>query len=208
MFGLPFIPVVAGMSILAVLFIMTVLAKLFRKAGPHEALIIYGLRGTRIVKGALRRRSEQLGGTVKPIELDENGPGLFGAAPANRRERSFDVAAADIGRNPDCRFEAHSKFPRVLPREHTGDTVSITEATKTRLRLGISLRPKSRLFGQDCATSLAARAYSSGRPVIAASSRTTRSDARPVIGSLRSRSNFSIAVWVSASTMPLGLIWP
>jgi flotillin len=51
MFGLPFIPVVAGMSILAVLFIMTVLAKLFRKAGPHEALIIYGLRGTRIVKG-------------------------------------------------------------------------------------------------------------------------------------------------------------
>src|SRR5690348_17556924 len=51
MFGLPYIPVVAGMSILAVLFIMTVLAKLFRKAGPHEALIIYGLRGTRIVKG-------------------------------------------------------------------------------------------------------------------------------------------------------------
>jgi flotillin len=51
MFGLPLIPVVAGMSILAVLFIMTVLAKLFRKAGPHEALIIYGLRGTRIVKG-------------------------------------------------------------------------------------------------------------------------------------------------------------
>ena len=51
MFGLPFTPVVAGMSILALLFIMTVLAKLFRKAGPHEALIIYGLRGTRIVKG-------------------------------------------------------------------------------------------------------------------------------------------------------------
>jgi flotillin len=30
---------------------MAVLAKLFRKAGPHEALVIYGLRGTRIVKG-------------------------------------------------------------------------------------------------------------------------------------------------------------
>ena len=51
MFGLPFIPVIAGMSVLALLFIMAVLAKLFRKAGPHEALIIYGLRGTRIVKG-------------------------------------------------------------------------------------------------------------------------------------------------------------
>src|ERR1700739_2540285 len=51
MFGLPFVPVVAGMSLLAVRCIMTVVAKLFRKAGPHEALIIYGLRGTRIVKG-------------------------------------------------------------------------------------------------------------------------------------------------------------
>ncbi len=44
--------------------------------------------------------------------------------------------------------------------------------------------------------------HSSGRPVIAASSRATRSEAWPVIGSLRSRSNFSIAAWVSASTMP------
>jgi flotillin len=51
MFGLPLIPVIAGMAVLSVLFIMAVLAKLFRKAGPHEALIIYGLRGTRIVKG-------------------------------------------------------------------------------------------------------------------------------------------------------------
>jgi flotillin len=51
MFGFPLIPVVAGMCILALFLIMAVLARLFRKAGPHEALIIYGLRGTRIVKG-------------------------------------------------------------------------------------------------------------------------------------------------------------
>jgi flotillin len=51
MFGFPLVPVVAGMCILALFLIMTVLARLFRKAGPHEALIIYGLRGTRIVKG-------------------------------------------------------------------------------------------------------------------------------------------------------------
>jgi flotillin len=51
MFGLPFIPVVAGMVVLSVFFVLACLAKLFRKAGPHEALIIYGLRGTRIVKG-------------------------------------------------------------------------------------------------------------------------------------------------------------
>ncbi|HXJ05536.1 MAG TPA: SPFH domain-containing protein [Candidatus Acidoferrum sp.] len=51
MFGLPLIPVVVGLAILAVLFGMALLARMFRKAGPHEALIIYGLRGTRIVKG-------------------------------------------------------------------------------------------------------------------------------------------------------------
>ncbi|HEY4906189.1 MAG TPA: SPFH domain-containing protein [Candidatus Acidoferrum sp.] len=39
------------LAVLAVLFFMAMLAKLFRKAGPHEALVIYGLRGTRIVKG-------------------------------------------------------------------------------------------------------------------------------------------------------------
>jgi flotillin len=37
--------------VLAVLFIMAMFAKLFRKAGPHEALIVYGFRGTRVVKG-------------------------------------------------------------------------------------------------------------------------------------------------------------
>jgi flotillin len=43
--------VIAGLMVLAVLFIMAMFAKLFRKAGPHEALIVYGFRGTRVVKG-------------------------------------------------------------------------------------------------------------------------------------------------------------
>src|SRR5262245_51435811 len=43
--------VIAGLMILAILFLMSVLAKLYRKAGPHEALIVYGFRGTRIIKG-------------------------------------------------------------------------------------------------------------------------------------------------------------
>jgi flotillin len=30
---------------------MTLMAKLFRKAGPHEALVVYGFRGTRVIKG-------------------------------------------------------------------------------------------------------------------------------------------------------------
>ncbi len=43
--------VIAGLSVLALFFIIGMLAKLYRKAGPHEALIVYGLGGTRIVKG-------------------------------------------------------------------------------------------------------------------------------------------------------------
>src|SRR5437762_7079226 len=43
--------IVAGLMVLAILFLMSVLAKLYRKAGPHEALVVYGFRGTRIVKG-------------------------------------------------------------------------------------------------------------------------------------------------------------
>src|SRR5215468_11204097 len=43
--------VVAGLMLLAVIFLMAMFARLYRKAGPHEALVVYGFRGTRIVKG-------------------------------------------------------------------------------------------------------------------------------------------------------------
>jgi flotillin len=43
--------VIAGLMVLALIFLMAVFAKLFRKAGPHEAIIVYGFRGTRVVKG-------------------------------------------------------------------------------------------------------------------------------------------------------------
>jgi flotillin len=43
--------VIAGLMLLAILFLMAMFAKLFRKAGPHEAIIVYGFRGTRVVKG-------------------------------------------------------------------------------------------------------------------------------------------------------------
>src|SRR5499425_504495 len=43
--------VIAGGMVLAILLLMAMFAKLFRKAGPHEALIVYGFRGTRVVKG-------------------------------------------------------------------------------------------------------------------------------------------------------------
>ena len=40
-----------GISTLVLIFLMGILARMYRKAGPHEALIVYGLRGTRVVKG-------------------------------------------------------------------------------------------------------------------------------------------------------------
>src|SRR4029077_5727374 len=44
--------VIVGLIVLGTFFMMGVLAKMFRKAGPHEALIVYGFRGTRIVQGS------------------------------------------------------------------------------------------------------------------------------------------------------------
>jgi flotillin len=43
--------VIAGLMVLCLIFLMSMFARLFRKAGPHEALVVYGFRGTRIVKG-------------------------------------------------------------------------------------------------------------------------------------------------------------
>src|SRR5690349_22806519 len=43
--------VVAGLAVLAILFLMATFARLYRKAGPHEALVVYGFRGTRSIKG-------------------------------------------------------------------------------------------------------------------------------------------------------------
>src|SRR5437588_10155685 len=52
MFGFPLVPVVAGLAILAVILVMATVARMYRKVGPHEALIIYGMGGTRIVNGS------------------------------------------------------------------------------------------------------------------------------------------------------------
>src|ERR1700691_6139930 len=43
--------IIPGLMVLAVLCLMAMFARLYRKAGPHEALVVYGFRGTRIIKG-------------------------------------------------------------------------------------------------------------------------------------------------------------
>src|SRR6266481_364491 len=56
MFGLPNeVVVIAGLLVLGILMIMIVIAKMYRKVGPNEALIRYGMGGTEVYcgKGAL-----------------------------------------------------------------------------------------------------------------------------------------------------------
>jgi flotillin len=43
--------VIIGLGILGFMLLISGLARLYRKAGPHEALIVYGLGGTRVVVG-------------------------------------------------------------------------------------------------------------------------------------------------------------
>jgi flotillin len=42
--------VISGLMVVSIMFLFTVMARLYRKAGPHQALIVYGFRGTRIVR--------------------------------------------------------------------------------------------------------------------------------------------------------------
>src|SRR5216683_564376 len=52
MFGLPNeVVVIAGLLVLGILMIMIVIAKMYRKVGPNEALIRYGLGGTEVYCG-------------------------------------------------------------------------------------------------------------------------------------------------------------
>jgi len=52
MFGLPVDVVVgAGLGVLVLLMVMIVVARMYRKAGPHEALIVYGMGGTHVYTG-------------------------------------------------------------------------------------------------------------------------------------------------------------
>ena len=45
------IVIIVGLIVFGTLILMGTLARLFRKAGPNEALIVYGMRGQRVVKG-------------------------------------------------------------------------------------------------------------------------------------------------------------
>lgn len=42
--------VITGLMVVSLIFLFTFMARLYRKAGPHQALIVYGFRGTRIIR--------------------------------------------------------------------------------------------------------------------------------------------------------------
>src|SRR5262245_10333375 len=43
--------IIAALVALCTLMLLSLFVRLYRKAGPHEALVVYGFRGTRVVKG-------------------------------------------------------------------------------------------------------------------------------------------------------------
>jgi flotillin len=43
--------VYVGLAVLMLIILMGILARMYRKAGPNEALIVYGFRGPRVIKG-------------------------------------------------------------------------------------------------------------------------------------------------------------
>src|ERR1043166_4996793 len=47
----PGMAIIVGLMVVVIIFLTSVLATMYRKAGPHEALVVYGFRGTRVVKG-------------------------------------------------------------------------------------------------------------------------------------------------------------
>src|SRR5437764_1906426 len=44
--------IIVGLGVVAFMCLLAMVARLFRKAGPHEALVVYGFRKTRVVIGA------------------------------------------------------------------------------------------------------------------------------------------------------------
>src|SRR5918911_5562298 len=51
MFSVSPVVLIAGGAVVAFLIAMSIIASWFRKVGPNQALVVYGFRGTRVIKG-------------------------------------------------------------------------------------------------------------------------------------------------------------
>ena len=108
--------VIAGLMVVAVLFVMAMFARLYRKAGPHQALIVYGFRGTRIIKGR---------GT-RDLPMLENCRAAFARADVVRRRAAAGPLheAGRRGHRRGCRADQgqvrsriHSDRCRAVPHQ-------------------------------------------------------------------------------------------
>ena len=43
--------VIGGLCVLVLFLVFGIFARLYQKAGPHEAIVVYGIRGPRVIKG-------------------------------------------------------------------------------------------------------------------------------------------------------------
>src|SRR3569833_505310 len=116
--------VIAGVAILAVVFIIVMSARLYRKAGPNEALIVYGFRGApRVIKG---------GGTVV-LPMVELCRGLslelmsFDVAPTQDLYTRQGVAVTEeavaqikVKSDPESILTAAEQFLTKAPQEREG----------------------------------------------------------------------------------------
>ena len=46
-----YIIIIVGMCVLLLIVVLGMAARMYRKAGPNEALIVYGFRGPRVITG-------------------------------------------------------------------------------------------------------------------------------------------------------------
>src|ERR1700694_1780104 len=115
--------VIAGLMILVLMFLMAMFAKLFRKAGPHEAIIVYGFRGTRVVKGR--------GTVIFPMVESARGLSLelmsFDVAPKQdlytRQGVAVTVEAVaqiKVKSDPESILTASEQFLTKTPQEREG----------------------------------------------------------------------------------------
>src|SRR5437868_2984036 len=72
--------ILAGLAVVAVLIVIMILASMFRKVGPNQALIVYGFGGTRIVQGG--------GAVILPVVQ-------------NARELSLELMSFDVAPTQD-----------------------------------------------------------------------------------------------------------
>ena len=115
--------VVAGLLVLTVLFFMVVMARMFRRAGPNEAIVVYGFRPPRIVRN---------GGTIifpmvescRELSLELMS---FDVAPRQDMYTKQGVAVTveavaqiKVRSDPDSIFTAAEQFLSKEPAEREG----------------------------------------------------------------------------------------